>query len=686
MSLSYQPLEPVLVKDPRTIVDNKRVYAILKCGKQTNYKRWTTNSISTSNINFSTPPPSSGIIVDRKITLTLPMRIKFIVKVPASVSNVAVAAVKQNEFAPRAFPIHSMLNTIQLTINNCSITQNIGEIIHALLRYNTVEELMAMDYSQTPACLDTYCSYEKPSNDAGAAGGDPGATDNPLGVYTGKSFYGIAPRGGFAYFKVIKNDTVVPSAIADNAVANLECIVDLLCTEQIMMSPLYWGGSNASGFTNVVSMDWVFNFFNNAGIRAISFARRNAAGNAKPDTFTNQQIVPDSNFELQLQGFSPDFSFGASSTPTLNITYITPDGPYAVAPTTPITYPYFSIDKFITKAGTAITNTRNPAVGLQPGAIVQPEKQIVSNNIQLSSIPRRVYIYVRPSLDDLLKYAWLTDCFYSIEAINVQFGNRTGLFAEASKEQLYNISKKNHCAMSWSEWSGGPVYGRYVQNNAAGVVSGVPLPIGTIGSVFCFEFATDLGLEPNEAPGLGQGSYNFQVRVIIKNPNFAFPPGGGGAPPAPNPNGAASLPKDEFSWNALIPELYVVPVYEGSFTITGLGSAMTQNAVISYADIRDAQQSPVYNYKDIQEVNGGNFMSGIKSLVPKLKNLNQFMKDNKVVSRAADVVSYVPGMIGDVAKDVSNIANKYGYGYDGGVVLGGAKMTKSQLKNRLKNR
>lgn len=61
MSLSFQPVNPVLVRDPRTIIENQRDYAILKCGSQTTWKAWTSTSISTTSINFSTPPPSGKL-------------------------------------------------------------------------------------------------------------------------------------------------------------------------------------------------------------------------------------------------------------------------------------------------------------------------------------------------------------------------------------------------------------------------------------------------------------------------------------------------------------------------------------------------------------------------------------------------------------------------------------------------
>lgn len=649
MSLSYQPLEPVLVKDPRVIIDNKRVYSVLKCGRRTTFKRWTTNSVSSSNINFSTPPPSAGIIVDRKITLTLPMRVTAQFQINNGAAQFTTIFDK-DLICPRAFPIHTLLNTIQLTINNCSITQNIGEIIHALLRYNTTEELLAMDYAGTPSALDNLANYEN-------------GTGSLLDVVAGiknKAFFGISPRGSFSQFKIIQND-LIPTAGGPNVIKTGTVVFDMVCTEQIMMSPLYWGKDNGSGFTNVTSMDWIFNFLNNPA-RVFSYKRAPRPGAPDPPLINDYLKFNSATIQFNPSG-GPQFSFSTVQ-PTLNITYITPESVTAIPENMPITYPYFMIDRF-SKESSVISALPPVNPGDPPNVI-----DITSDNIQLSSIPRRVYVYVRPSNSNINNNPNLTDCYYTIEKMNVQFGNETGIFAESSQYELYKMSRKNHCSLSFDEWSGIPAVQNYAYEQA-GVVTAATY-VSLVGSVICFEFASDIGLDPTQAPGLGQGSYNLQIQVTVRNNNVSTIRTAAGE----QVNG----------WNNVIPTLYIVPVYEGTFTITGKGSGQIQNAVLSYNDILTAQQNPMYNYKDVQEVNGGNFMSGLKSLVPRLKSANKFLKDNKVVSRAADVASYIPGAVGDVARDVSSIASKYGYGYDGGVVLGGAKMTKKQLQNRLKNR
>lgn len=619
MSLSYQPLDAVLVKDPRVIIDNKRVYSVLKCGKRTTFKPWTSTSVSTANINFQTPPPSNSILVDRKITFTLPMRLTFTANVAPGFS-----VLNKNHDAPRAFPIHSMIDTIQLTINNCGITQNIGEIIHALLRFNTDRKLFARDYSMTPTCLDCSQSYADLV----------GTVRNPLSMYGDSNFQDVSGRGGFSGFKIVSNPVN-----NGNVVTQLVAVVDMICTEQIMLSPLYWGGENASAFANVTSMDWVFNFLSSGP------ANRAWSHNNDP------AISVITAASVQFNNFTTfPFSYEISQ-PYLNITYITPDAATRVNPQLPITYPYFAVDKYVTDTNNAI------AFGA--------ETQIQSNNIQLASIPRRVYVYARPSNNYYYSNPGVTDCYYALKNLSIQFENYTGLFANATPFQLYEMSKKNHCSMSWSEWSGQLMYD----------VGGAPWDQNSNrfagpGSIICIEFASDIGLDDNEAPGLGQGTYNLQLSCIAKNVNSSG------------------------DWDNVNVSLYVIPVLEGTFTITNSGSALTQTAVISTKDILSAKQKPYYSYLDVQEVNGGNFMTGLKNFGQKaIKNLskaNQFLKDNKVISKASDLASYIPGAVGDVAKDINRVSTQYGYGYDqepmGGVVLGGKSMSKQQLRNRLKRR
>ena len=108
MSLSYQHLNAVEVRDPRTIVQTQRDYAILKAGSQTTWKPFSSPSVSNSSIQWSCPPPSGAVFVDSKIYVYIPVRLTF-------TATLAVAGQKIRRpglDAPRAYPLSGSIDTL----------------------------------------------------------------------------------------------------------------------------------------------------------------------------------------------------------------------------------------------------------------------------------------------------------------------------------------------------------------------------------------------------------------------------------------------------------------------------------------------------------------------------------------------------------------------------------------------
>jgi len=606
MSLSFQKLNTVLVRDPRTIVDNMRDYAILKSGSQTTWKQYTTTSVSNSSIQFSCPPPSGGVFVDRKQYIYLPVRLTFTATSTASGQSI----IRANQDAPRAYPISSSIDTLQATINNQSVSVNMGDIVHALLHYNTDSRLKNHDYSMTPTCPDQSQNYSDLL----------GSIRNPLQGYGDSNDESVMGRGGFPQWEVVSNTVSTGSGQALTAVVDLA-----LCEPLFLISPFYWGCHNGSAFFNVTTMDFNITFFGQAANRMWSHDPSGATG------------VAITSASYQFNGFSsPAFSFsqvGLGAVPLMLFQYITPQETQVLSPSMAISYPYFDVPRYPTDAISAVA----------PNATTQ----LNSNNIQLNSIPRRLYVFVRSRNQDLYSNAANTDTFFQINNVNIQFQNKTGLLSNASMDQLYEMSVKNHCNMTWAQWSGGPVY-------QAGSLS---TQIGTIGSVLCIEFATDIGLESLDAPGkLGQ--YQLQVQVQCTNVNQT---------------------------TSITPTLYLVPVLEGVYTIEGLGRASTNVGVISSTDILDAQSRPFINYKDIEHINGGDFFSGLrdfgKSILSGLQHAHDYVKSNKLLSSGLSVIPHPLAQVG------STVARSLGYGMDDefgdGVLVGGMHMGRSELRRRL---
>ena len=602
MSLNFEPIRPVLVRDPVTILEDKRGFAVLKSGSQVSWKQWTSTSISTTSINYSCPPPSGSIIVDRKIKHYIPMRLTY-----TGIPPNGATLLNPNYDAPRAFPLASIYETIQASINNQSISFSCADVIQALLRFNTDEDLKEGDYSSTPSFQDQSQQYIDLYN----------SVRSPLQNYGDSPDESVMGRGGFP-FTIVAN----PVSGGVNAVT---AIVDVAFCENLYMSPFYFGKDNSQGFFNVNTMDFTFNFISSIANRVWSHIPTiNGVANAitaSTCTFGGGQTM------------SPALTtFAGGQVPCLFIKYITPQETQVLSPQMVLTYPYFDIQRYASNVGTIASGA----------STTYP-----SNNIQLSSIPRRMYVYVRQTNAELYGNARHTDTYAQINNISIQFMNKNGLLSSCNMEQLYDMSKKNHCNMSWTQWSGGPVYrpGDWATT------------MGTVGSIVCIEFATDIGLDSLDAPGkLAQCM--LQVTVNFKN----------------------------ISDHAIDTVLMVVPILEGTFSIMGLGQASRNIGVLSSNDILYAQANPWVNYNDVQKVNGGDFFSGLYDFG---KSVHDFVKGHKLISKGLlsplgtvlDVVTGLP-----ISKPLGYVGKYLGYG-EGGVLVdtnqGGQAVSRAALKRRL---
>ena len=614
MSLAYEYLNPVEVRDQRTIIQSQLDYAIIKSGSQTTWKSWTSTSISNSSIQWSVPPPSGGVFIDSKMYVQLPVRLTL----TGNPKAVGSRLINDSFDAPRAYPISGSVETLSATINNQTVNINLSDVIHAISHYNTDSELKEGVYSTFPSYPDQSQQY----NDL------TGSNRNPLGSYESGLDGTPMQRGGFP-FVVISNP---PQTVADGPIT---AIVDVLFCEPIFLPPFYFGTGNRQAFYNVNSMDFNFNFVNNVGNRMWSH---------DPKLPTDTFYTPITSVNAVFGGIpgGPTFSPLGSPQPTwatllggtaplLHIQYITPQDTQLLSPDMHSAYPYFDVQRYPTQ-GQAIL----------PHTSVQG---LASNNIQLNTIPRRLYIYVRDSNQNMQSSCELTDTFLSIEQINIQFMNKNGLLASASKQSLYQMSKKNHCNLSWTQWSGAPTGTIVTEETVYGV-----------GSVICLEFATDIGLSSIDAPGKN-GQYMLSVSVNCTNN----------------------------SERVISPVLYLVTVLEGVFEIPRLGQALITIGALTSQDILNSQQKEGYSYDAVESVGGGNFFSGMRDYFTKkvLPYVKKFV-DNRGISTTLDTL----GRVGvPFAGPASKVAHVLGYGEQGGVragvYAGEGVIPRKTLQNRM---
>ena len=598
MSLNPQKINPVAVYDPRLLINNERDYAVLKGAQSILYKKYATTSISNSSLTFACPPPSGSIIVDRKVKLYCPIRLTL-----KGTPAINTPLLQRDHDAPRAFGLMKSLQTMICTINNQSVSINMADVIGPLLQYNNDVDLKMGQYSVTPTYQDQYQEYS-----SGVAN-----ARNSLGLYGDTVDETMTGNAGFPNFVIVQNP------ISLNGTTELTAIVDIAFCEPLFISPFVWGKANAGGFYNVTTLDFVFNFLSGAnGNRFWSHDDSAGPNLAGPITSATFQIGGT-------QG-AQSFNDTDGNSPLMFFQYLTPNQQQIVGPMTSIPYPLFDILSYQT--------TDTPMV---PGAI----KTIIGNNIQLGTIPRRMYIYAREQNQDFYNSTSKCDAYMQITGISMQYQNQSGLFSSASQIQLFEISKKNHYGGSFAQWSGGPVYANNATWGGPGLNPGVK--VGTIGTVLCLEFGTDLGLQDVlDAPGKLSAS-TLQLQVTCKN----------------------------IAGRTITPTLFVVTVVEGIFEVESLNRSTTSIGVLTSRDILDAMQRPGVNYQDIQEVNGGDFWSGLKDFGQKIHG---FVKDNKLISRGLNLLGNVVPEIMPLTRGVSTLASSYGYGEgEGGVLTGGRR-------------
>lgn len=383
-----------------------------------------------------------------------------------------------------------------------------------------------------------------------------GSAKNPLADYGEASAYD--PRGGFPVEPLAPNKfrTVV--------------------TEPILLSPFYNGdGDQEEGFVNVQQFNISYRWKSDLS-KVLSHS---ALGN------------PITNVTVRFY-----------QAPEILTTYITPDLTQPIPQLQVL--PYHKPQEYI-KAGTPSN--------LAPGA---SDATPTSDSIKLSQIPRRMFIFFRHERSTS-NYE-TSDSFLVIERLDVLWNNQSGLFSQCGTQELYEISRRNGCNLSY------PQFSKYR------------------GSVFCAEFGKDIGLLDNEAPGV-QGQYTIQIRATVKNT----------------------------SSSNFTADFYVVMLNEGTFSVAenmaraSLGN-LTPQAVLA------SKASDELDYSHYENLQGGSFMSKLKNLVKKVS------RGVQLGAKVGEVLGVpMAGQIGSMAKGAEKLAGGRAVG---GRLVGGEMMRRGRRR------
>jgi hypothetical protein len=545
------------VLDPRMDLSKPTTYAIEDGARLVNFEVSNTSSAGSGGSSLTwtnADPPGPGVVVDKKIIVSITYRITLKRKSDGTDAGQPVIGYEPlpgfayptdqvralGTDGPRFLPIAQTTNVCNVIINNASANGQLYDYIDPLMRYTADRNYCETQLSLAPSQQDQYQAY-----------GDflsSGAARNVLGDYGENSYE--SNRGGYPLVYIEKNE--LSTGVLNSFT---EAIVWLTSYEPIFISPCDFGLENQRGFYGVDNFRVTIN--TTGDLSRVWCHNADPTKGGWPLYSVDAIIAGANNISPQNITYTCGISTGL---PALYFTYLSPK----ILDKTPEfnVYPYYYLDdqvfedvKLVTAGGTATYKT---------------------NSFNLDSVPKYLYVFIRRS-NQTRKY-FDTDSYAFINNLSITFANNPNQLSNAQPNQLYSMSVKNGCKLSWTQWS------KYV------------------GSVICVDFSQDISLPDDMFVGMRNPNAQLSVQARWTN-----------------------ISDEDISFS-----MYCIPSYVGIFDITA-GQAQAMSGIVSLSDYINAPDVHTLDYVDAHNFYGGNFFSKVRDIssraLPRIKQAAQFAKD-----------------------------------------------------------
>jgi hypothetical protein len=253
--------------------------------------------------------------------------------------------------------------------------------------------------------------------------------------------------------------------------------------------------------------------------------------------------------------------------------------------------------------------------------------QIPMSSIQLNGIPKRLVIFAGQNTTALSQdKGFLSDTYLSLAQTSplVLTWNNNQFLASYTNKQLYDLSVSNGYDGSYAQWS------------------------KHRGSVLVLEFGKDIGLMPDQAPGLG-GNFQLQVNASFTNTNP--------------------------TQTIVNPTFHCVVVYEGVFAIDN-GSCSTEINVLNKNQVLSANVMPSIKFTPSKDIYGGDLFQGLRNFFS--EKVLPLIKESKIASNLANLIPVAGPAISQSLKNI-------GYGVQKprrrrGAALSGGRALTSRIR------
>jgi hypothetical protein len=384
--------EVALVLSNKVNVSDQFTQVVELCGNQSQiYEYSPDGGVGPSSIQWNSIVPIGSL---GNTLLSKNMKLRYTVSVsvtptanpvnhtfPASTNATSVSTPVNSGF--RAFPLQSVCNTIQLSINNSSTTWNARQTLDGLQRLLDKKALMSR------------------------AGESPCRPDDKYNLYPDASGFGqvlnISSKTQTGYSR--------NSITARSVVAGPPIVYTYEITEDLVIPGINSLFDNEQMYGNINTMALILSF---TGLKDMVVQSAPYTNNYN-DTLTV-----------------------AVSDPYLVLEYVQVD-PNLVSIPKSITYPYENIQYFPKDQSTFPADMQ---ANVATDALANSPYQATSDTIRLNSLPKRIGFYVRQKMND--RSVSTSDSALTLQnakgCVQINLGARSGLLAQASRDQVWRLS------------------------------------------------------------------------------------------------------------------------------------------------------------------------------------------------------------------------------------------------------
>ncbi len=507
----------VLIEDSRIAdITATEAFGVQSGPAQSTYQQFQAVSASNSSLVFNVQIPSENIVIDRHVLMRTQLAFQVAIQPTAPIPVNTVVFDYGVTDSLQAFPLNSLMTTVQSTINNVSISTNLKDVLPMISRLYDRRVLSRLNSTSPSYCDNIYGNYSDSLivAPAGAGGGLTGipAINSPLaGVKNNGYDEDFFPRGAFQLDQIVidHNDgagnwDASPVSLGQAGEYWIISIKATLTEPFLALSPyLNTEPDNDAGLLGVNNLSLVCNIDNTCS-RLFSTAR----GSAPFTPFITGislgwNNAGAGNINTQSVGF-------ANTQLLFNFLSLQPEQ-YAKISTKNVV-PFVDVPRYLTTSTNATAIPAYTPAYLNTGASVPPSTQIISSqSIQLNQVPDLIIICARVPMSTQ-NWAYPSG-FLTIQNISINFNNASGLLATATAQNLYEMSARNGSSQSWNEFRG--LVSSTVTSTVA-VPTGLPTMIPSTGSLLVLNPVMDFSL-PSYLSSSSLGQYQLQFNVTVAN-------------------------------------------------------------------------------------------------------------------------------------------------------------------------